>query len=290
MDLESTIKKFHEQIQNGVDEQHLRRFKTIIKNYYKTHGRHFSWRSNISPYSILVSEIMLQQTQTSRVVQKYTDWMNAFPDFKTLAKAPLSKVLKVWQGMGYNRRAVALKKCAEIIVTEHKNILPDNIEELVKLPQVGPNTAASIAAFAYNKPTVFVETNIRSVFITFFFPNKTDVHDTDILELVEQTVDTKNPREWYYALMDYGVLLKKTFENPNKKSKHYSKQSTFKGSNRELRGAILRELNSSNGLTLQKLHKKLVEKKFDIANVQKNLDGLMREGFIGRNNKRYFIL
>ena len=289
--LEKTLTQFHRTIQNGVTPQGIRRFKTIIWNYYKSHGRGFAWRSDIHPYSILVSEIMLQQTQTTHVVQKYAEWMKAFPNFETLAKAPMKKILEVWQGMGYNRRAIALKKCAELVLLNYKGKLPKTTDELIKLPHVGPNTAASIAAFAFNKPAVFIETNIRSVFITFFFPNKTNVHDNDIRELVEKTLDKKNPREWYYALMDYGVLLKATFGNPNKKSRHYTKQSKFAGSNRELRGTILRELNMSRGLTIEQLQDKLKKQNIPttILKLRTTLKSLADEGFVKEKNNRYLI-
>lgn len=289
--LEKTISAFHKRIENGVTAQSIRRFKTIIRNYYKTHGREFSWRSDIRPYRILVSEIMLQQTQTSRVAQKYAEWMSAFPDFETLAEAPLKKILPIWQGMGYNRRAIALKKCAEIVMKKYKGKLPNTTEELIALPHVGLNTAGSIAAFAFNKPTIFIETNIRSVFISFFFPNKSDVHDDEIRELVEKTLDKKNPREWYYALMDYGVLLKATFGNPNKKSRHYNKQSTFKGSNRELRGAILRELNSSKALGEKELQTLLKKQNISttILKLRTTLKSLADEGFVGEKNDTYSI-
>lgn len=289
--IEKTISAFHKRIEDGITAQSIGRFKTIIRNYYKTHGREFSWRSDIRPYSILISEIMLQQTQTSRVAEKYAEWMSAFPDFETLAEAPLKKVLTIWQGMGYNRRAIALKKCAEIVMKKYKGKLPNTTEELITLPYIGPNTAGSIAAFAFNKPTVFIETNIRSVFITFFFPDKSDVHDNSILELVEKTLDKKNPREWYYALMDYGVLLKTTFGNPNKKSRHYSKQSKFAGSNRELRGAILRELNSSKELSIKELQKSLKKQNIPatILKLRATLKSLADEGFVGEKNDRYSI-
>lgn len=290
--VQKTLETFHTRIKNGVDSTDIRRFKTIIKTYYKKHGRPFAWRSNTSPYSILVSEIMLQQTQTSRVIEKYKEWMKTFPSLKALAQAPLKNVLRVWQGMGYNRRAIALKSCAEIITNTYKGRLPKDPEILIELPHVGPNTAGSIAAFAFNSPTVFIETNIRSVFIAFFFPNKTDVHDNDILELVEKTLDKKNPREWYYALMDYGVLLKKTLPNPNKKSRHYTKQSTFVGSNRQIRGAILRVLNKKK-VSIKEIMNAL--KKENIPNikksvVEKNMNTLQREGFITCTKGVYSIV
>jgi len=289
-DPQKTLTEFHTKIKNGVTPESLRRFKTIIKSYYKKHGRPFAWRSDTSPYSILVSEIMLQQTQTKRVETKYDEWMKAFPNYKTLAKAPLSKVLKVWQGMGYNRRAIALQKAAHMILKDFDGQLPNNPDDLIKLPHVGPNTAGSIAAFAYNSPTVFIETNIRSVYIAFFFPSRTDVHDSEIIKLVEKTLDKKHARDWYYALMDYGVLLKRTLPNPNKKSKHYTKQSTFKGSNRQIRGALLRALNDKPQTVTQIIKK--VEKDIgetDTEKVKKNLEVMGTEGFVKKIKRSYAL-
>jgi A/G-specific adenine glycosylase len=120
--------------------------------------------------------------------------------------------------------------------------LPDDPGELVRLPGIGPATAASICVFACNRPLPFVETNIRTVFIHFFFNNKGAVHDRDILPLVEETLDRQRPREWFYALMDYGVMLKKTVGNLNRRSRHYAKQARFEGSDRQLRGRILQLL------------------------------------------------
>lgn len=292
-ELKTTTDKFHTLLKkNGVTPYVLRRFKKIVYDHYHTHGRDFVWRTDTSPYSILVSEIMLQQTQTSRVAEKYKEWMSVFPDFATLAAAPLKKVLNIWQGLGYNRRAIALHTCAKRILGEFHGVLPKTTEELVQLPHVGPNTAASIAAFAYNTPTVFIETNIRSVFIHFFFKNKKNVDDKKILELVAKTLDKKNPREWYYALMDYGVLIKKMYGNPNKKSKQYNKQSAFVGSNRQIRGAIVRILTKMQPLSRTQIKKELEKAEIPAKNIEsinKNLISLASEGFIIKKKHLYYI-
>lgn len=218
-------------------------FRRKIWKYYKKHGRHtLPWRLTHDPYKILISEVMLQQTQVGRVEKKYKEFLSSFPTLKKLANADLSEVLKVWQGLGYNRRAKFLRDTARKIVGEFGGKLPHDPTLLAKLPGIGPNTAGSIRAFAFNQPVVFIETNIRGVYLHEFFPKKKKVRDEAILKLVEETLDTKKPREWYYALMDYGVFLKTT-ENPNHRSAHYTRQSKFKGSIRELRAKILRFLN-----------------------------------------------
>jgi len=217
-------------------------FQKKIYDYYKHHKRDFAWRNAADPYHIVVSEIMLQQTQTDRVSKKYDQFLSAFPTIKTLAQTSVDRVIAAWQGLGYNRRALALRELAIQIVGKYDGLIPNDPETLVTFKGIGPNTAGSICAFAFNKPTIFIETNIRSVYIHHFFSKKDEVHDRDLMPLIAQTLDTKNPRTWYYALMDYGVMLKKTGKNPSRKSKHYTKQSRFEGSDRQVRGAILKLL------------------------------------------------
>ncbi len=222
----------------------LQNFVKLIWNYYAHHKRDFPWRDNRSPYSIVVSEIMLQQTKTDRVIKKYTDFLSIFPSFESLAHASLKEVLLAWQGLGYNRRGMALQRTAQIIMSEYKGNLPNDPTRLVTFPGIGKATAASICAFAFNMPTIFIETNIRTVFINFFFKDRGEIKDNEILPLVAATVDATNPREWYYALMDYGVMLKKTLPNPSRKSAHHVQQSKFEGSDRQIRGMILKILTS----------------------------------------------
>lgn len=184
-----------------------RQFVRTIKSFYKKEGRHdLPWRQTTDPYKILVSEIMLQQTQVSRVLEKYKQFLKAFPTAKILAQAPQAEVVKLWSGLGYNRRARFLHQCAKEITVLKQ--FPKTVEDLEKLPGIGHYTARAVATFAFNQPHVFIETNIRTVFVYHFFPKKKAVSDTDILKLVEHTLDTKNPRQWYWALMDYGSYLK----------------------------------------------------------------------------------
>lgn len=171
----------------------IQKFKRKIDSYFKNHGRDLPWRETDNPYHILVSEIMLQQTQVDRVIDKYTLFIKTFPTLRSLAKAPLDKLLRTWQGLGYNRRALMLQKCAQQIVKEFKGVIPDTPELLEKLPGLGKATSASICAFAFNKPVIFIETNIRTVFIHEFFPKKKDVTDNELLPLVAQTLNKKTP-------------------------------------------------------------------------------------------------
>lgn len=244
------------------------------------------WRRTKNPYRILISEVMLQQTQVARVLIKYQEFVRAFPDFSTLAQARLSEVLKIWQGMGYNRRAIALKKLAEIVMQDYKGNLPCDPEELIKLPGIGRYSSAAIHTFVTNRPTLFIETNIRRVYIHFFFADGEDIRDEEIMPFLEKTLDRTNPREWYYALMDYGVKLKNEVANPNRRSAHYVKQSTFEGSKRQVRGMILKSLLHSQGMTREALKKKLgnVPEAFDQI-----LDGLVRDGFLTTTGEKIVI-
>ncbi|MBY8989221.1 MAG: A/G-specific adenine glycosylase [Candidatus Lokiarchaeota archaeon] len=221
---------------------------------------------------------MLQQTQTGRVSEKFLAFIDKFPDFHALSKASLEEVLKTWQGLGYNRRAVALKKIAENVITDYNGVLPDSIETLKSFPQIGHNTASSIVTFAFNRPTVFIETNIRRVYIYFFFPGKISIVDKTIVPILEKTMDSENPRNWYYALMDYGVMLKKTFPDLNKRSAHYRKQAPFKGSNREIRGKILKILINNKNMKKSDLLKEL--KDISPEKLTQILNRLEKESFI----------
>lgn len=255
----------------------IEKFKTKIWEYHAQHRRFFTWRDDITPYKILVSEIMLQQTQASRVAQKFDDFISAFPDFKALAYAPFPEVLKLWKGLGYNRRALALHKTAQIIARDFNHELPKDAHVLETFPGIGRATARSIIAFAFNIPSVFIETNIRTVFIAAFFPDRIDVHDRELIPLVALTLDKEAAREWYYALMDYGVMLKKTVGNKSRQSVHYNRQSPFAGSDRELRGMILQILLENQKLKREKLIKLLGK---DQSRIERMIVNLCSEGLV----------
>jgi len=265
--------------ERGVKPPDLRSFKRLIYDYYRKHGRSLPWRKTSNPYHILVSELMLQQTQVPRVLEKYREFIARFPDAAALAKAPLRSVLTVWQGLGYNRRALALKQIALALVAQHRGKVPSSFDDLVKLPGVGKATASAILAFAFNRPVVFIETNIRTVFIHFFFPGQDEVSDEEIIPLVTKTLDAANPREWYYALMDYGTFLKKSIANPGRKSRHYHKQSPFDGSNRQVRGRILRYLTRGRQSTEEEIAEGL---SLDPGKVKSALLALEKEGLLTR--------
>ena len=235
-------------------DEDINLFRERVWSFYRKKGRHdLPWRATSNPYDILVSEVMLQQTQVSRCLARYPEFIRIFPDFPTLAAAPLADLLRVWKGMGYNRRAIALKTTAELVISRYQGHLPREESELRKCPGIGKATAASIVAFAYNGRVIFIETNIRRVFIHCFFPGMTMVPDRTIYPLVSATLDPENPREWYYALMDLGATLAKTVQNPNRRSAHYCRQTRFQGSSRQIRGKILSLLTESDTITLESL-------------------------------------
>ncbi len=261
-------------------------FQKKVYDHYHKHGRDLPWRKTKNPYHVLVSEIMLQQTQVERVIGKYEEFIAAFPDFASLAEAPLPKLLRLWQGMGYNRRALSLRALAQKVVSGHRGKLPAGPDVLMSLPGVGKYTAGAVLAFAFNKPVVFIDTNIRRVYIHEFLKDRENIRDEEIVPLVRQTLDMRNPRKWYNALMDYGAVLKGGQGNPNKRSAHYVRQSPFENSNRQVRGRILKALVAGEPLTVTRIAR---DTGSDALRVKRNLVDLENEGFI-RKEGRYYIL
>lgn len=257
------------------------------------------WRETNDPYRILISEIMLQQTQVARVMRFYPNFIKQFPDFHSLARARTAAVLRAWQGLGYNRRALALQKLSRIVLEKFNGQLPRGRETLESLPGIGKGTSGALRAFVWNEPEVFIETNIRRVFIHFFFPGRRKVTDEDIKRYIKSTLDEKNSREWYWALMDYGSSIPNMRrldtttdhgrKNPNKKSAHYKKQPKFFGSNRELRGKVLRLLleKKAKALSLEFFSKRIGE---PIKKVQMIGEALAKEGFVQKNGNTIKII
>lgn len=272
--------------ERNLTSEEVRKFQKMLYCYYRKHGRNLPWRLTSDPYHILVSEIMLQQTQVQRVMGKYEQFTRKFPDFPSLARSPMRMIFKEWQGLGYNRRAIALKRIAQIVTKEFRGKLPASVETLMTFPGIGRATASSIAAFAFHEPAVFIETNIRRVFIHSFFHDKDNIKDTEILPLVEKTLDTSNPREWYYALMDYGVMIKNEYENPNRRSAHYQKQSPFQGSDRQVRGMLIKILTRQSCVSEREMMEKL---QISSDKLKNNLAQLLKEGFIKRRLEKYTI-
>ena len=262
-------------------------FLSNLWSYFDAHGRHeLPWRlpepdGTFDPYKILVSELMLQQTQVARVIPKFLTFLELFPTVQTLAAASLGDVLIAWSGLGYNRRAKFLYQAAQRIVTDLKGEFPSTQAELVGLPGVGPNTAGAILAYAFNQPTVFIETNVRTVYIHQYFSDRTNIPDTDLRPIIERTLDVQRPRLFYWALMDYGSHLKQTVGNLNKLSSHYTKQSPFADSLRRVRGQVIRLL-AKRIYTHQELESEITDNRLSIV-----LDALVAEEMITKSKDNY---
>ncbi len=249
-------------------------FQRTVYEYYREHGRSFPWRETIDPYAITVSELMLQQTQTERVVPKYLAFLAKLPTWEAVATVDTATLLRLWQGLGYNRRALNLKRMAEAVVIKG---LQNNDNYLRALPGIGPYTAGAIRTFAFNEPVVMIETNIRRAFLYHFFDGKEGVADKELLPIIEEAVDRNHPREWYYALMDYGAWLAKTQPNANRRSKHYAKRSAFTGSLRQLRGHIVRYATVHPVTTMTEL---LQETDQQPERLTEALSSLIKDGFL----------
>lgn len=254
----------------------MHEFQELVWHKGRELYRDMPWRDEPIFYYVLVSEIMLQQTQVPRVLTKFAEFMERFPTIEDVAAASLADILRVWQGLGYNRRAKYLHEAAHFIA---KSGLPTTREELVNLPGIGQNTAAAIMNYVYEVPTAYVETNIRTVYFYHFFADRTDVSDEEVLEMVEMTIDREHPRAWFWALMDYGSELKSQGNGRLDTSRHYKKQSPLEGSVRQVRGKIITAL-SVRDYTQSELRDAVhADERFEKA-----LNGLMHEKLVSIKN------
>jgi A/G-specific adenine glycosylase len=247
--------------------------------FFASHGRDLPWRKTTDPYRILVSEFMLQQTGVERVLTKYPGFLRRFPDTGTLARAPRREVLSAWQGLGYNRRAIALHETAGRVMAEFHGKIPLDRATLDSFPGIGKATAGAVVVFSANRPEIFIETNIRRVYIHLFFPGAARVHDREIEPILRRTILKGRPRNFYYALMDYGSLLKGRHGDPNTRSASYARQGPFEGSDRQVRGIILRRLLAAGEIRDEDLASSL---SIDPSRLERILQGLGKDGFIER--------
>ncbi len=260
-------------------------FRDTVFRHYRLHGRHdLPWRRTTDPYRILVSEVMLQQTPVPRVVPKYREFTARFPDVRSLAASPLREVLRLWSGLGYNRRALYLKRAAEIIVREHGGLVPDTLLGLDALPGIGPDTAGAILAYAFNRPAVFLETNVRTVLVRFLFPGRRPVSVRILRDAAARALDRRDPRRWYAALMDYGAWLKRGGD-PARGRVARPRQPRFEGSDRQLRGRIIRAL-TARPQTAPALCTLLAQ---PASRIGRLLAALAAEGLVARRGRRYGI-
>lgn len=271
-------------------------FQKMILDWYRKNKRDYlPWRKQDAlrdPYKILVSEIMLQQTQVTRVLEKYPQFLAAFSSLEHLASARFSRVLSVWQGMGYNRRARSLHLLADIIVREYNGKIPRDVQEIIKLPGIGSYTAGAVACFAFNQPVAFLDTNIRRVYLHHFFSGTNDkIADKELLKVADAALYRKNPRLWHYALMDYGALALRKEKGILKKAKGYHRQSSFEGSTRYFRSKIVRHLLTCKRATEKNILQSMAADRFFSPDIDFPLifSGLERDGILCREHDWYMI-
>ncbi len=282
MEIPENIDSFYKNYKNeGLSDRLRNEFVKIVYDVHEKYFRNFPWRFSENPYHVFVSEFMLQQTQAERVIEKFNQFIQRFPDFKSLADSEQNDVLKEWHGLGYNRRAIWLRDAAKRIVEEYSGQLPEDPQILECVKGIGHATAREMAIFAYNKKFYpFIETNIRRAYIYMFFREEEKIPDKKILEFIDKTADQNNPRKWGYAIMDFGVFLKKCFpkDNPNKKSKDYKVQSKFIGSNRQIRGIILKIMLDKKEMPKIQLVERTLKERFSIVkNLEDFAKGKQRE-------------
>ena len=267
-------------------EAALETFRDDVWSFYRTSGRQMPWRGIDDAYGVLVSEVMLQQTQVSRVADRWGEWMAVFPTIDALAAAPLALVLERWQGLGYNRRAVALKRCAEEVATRFAGVLPADPVLLATLPGIGPATAGAVACYAYRMPAPFIETNVRAALLHAFFADADDVPDSALVPIAEAVWDRDDPRGWGYALTDYGAHLKRTLPNPSRRSRHHTRQSPFEGSRRQKRARLLRAVLANPGSPAEAYAE---DAGIAAGDALQLLEALAAEGFLTRSGEGWSV-
>ena len=260
----------------------------LLEWFYKNQ-RILPFRTDPSPYHVWLSEIMLQQTRVSAALPYYERFLAALPDIPALAGCEEEKLHKLWEGLGYYSRVRNLQKAAKIVCAQYGGQLPADYNALLALPGIGPSTSAGVRIFAFRQPDMYLETNVRAVFIHELFPGRESVADKELVSLVEATCpQDARVRAWYYALLDYGAYLKKTMPNPTRRSKHYTRQSKFEGSHRQKRAYLLRRV-IDDALSTEDLARDLAQSERasgrqepSVEEVRAILDELEREGFVMR--------
>lgn len=267
-----------------ISNEIILQFQKKIFSWWKRNKRDFPWRKTKDPYKIMVSEFMLQQTQTNRVKVAYMGFLNRWPTIDLLAKESSSEILKFWSSykLGYNKRAIWLHEAGKTINSQKS--FPKTPEELRKLKGIGLYSSRSIPIFAFNADYATIDTNIRRILITESFATE-DMSEKQLLEIAEQLLPKGRSRDWHNALMDYGAIFK-TAKKTGIKPK--TKQSTFKGSNRQYRGMIIAELTkySTNGLTKKELQTRC---KIPVEKLEHILSSLSNDNLIKEKDNRYYL-
>lgn len=263
-----------------ISETRIRKFHEKIFTWWKKNKRSLPWRETTNPYYIMISEIMLQQTQVNRSIEKYLEFIDKYPTIKDLAEASVSSVLKSWSGLGYNRRALWLHEAANQIVKLKD--FPETPEELQKLKGIGPYTSRSILIFAFNYDIATVDTNIRRILIAENFA-KEETKEKELFIIAQKLLPKGKARDWHNALMDFGSLVltsAKTGIKPKTTTSRNSKE------NRRFRGIIVKYLTRNSKALKERMIKNCnipTEKIDDI------LEGLLADGLIIKIRKYYAL-
>jgi A/G-specific adenine glycosylase len=256
-------------------------FQNKILQYYKKNGRDLPWRNTTDAYNILISELMLQQTQVSRVIDYYTTWLKTWPTIQHLAQANFKDVLQAWMGLGYNTRGINLHKASKIIVQHYNADVIAAMDEYKKIPGVGKYTSQAVKIFSTNADIVTVDTNIRRIFIHEFDLSQ-DISDSELWSIAQHCLPKGKSRQWHNALMDYGAMYltsKKTGISPK------TKQSTFEGSDRQIRAQILRDLLN----TPLTIHDLTQHYDHTTDRLLKILEKMKKQGIIKKEKEKYLL-
>jgi A/G-specific adenine glycosylase len=244
--------------------------RAALLEWYRPRTSLYPWRTDPpDPYRVLVSEIMLQQTQASRVVPMFESFVSRFPTIGSLAAAPKGVVLRAWSGLGYNRRAVALSDAARIVMAAHDGTIPDDPASLIRLPGVGPYTAAAVASIGFGLPVAAIDTNTRRVVSRAILGLQPAVaRSRDVNAAARRWLDRSAPGRWNQAVMDLGREVCRPLPRcevcplssgcrfpsvPRRAAQRTSRRQAFAGSSRQVRGAILRALVGRSPATLASL-------------------------------------
>ncbi len=257
---------------SALDNSSIASFQDSILEWYRVYGRELPWRGDSDPYHILVSEVMLQQTQVDRVIPKYIAFLERFPALKALAEASTADVLRQWKGLGYNRRALNLKRAAEAVMERHAGDLPKSVGELEKLPGIGRYTAHAVACFAFGAQVPVVDTNVRRVLSDWI---GRELSDSETWAVAQHLMPVGNANDWNQALMDYGALVKRATPRHTVKP-----AEPFATSNRFWRGRIIDALREQHTLTVEGLLGALPYPNRDEQRVRRLLLTLHEEGLV----------
>ena len=260
----------------------VRAFRRKVLRFYRRSGRDLPFRHTTDPYRIVVAEVMLQQTQVDRMLFWYEAWLERWPDWHSLARAGRREVLKMWSGLGYNRRALYLLETARRVVNEYQGRLPSDYRALIRLPGIGPYVANAVLVFAFGQRRAAVDTNVRRVLIhELGLPP--DIPAKAVQEIAQAVLPRTDPAEWHHALMDYGALAL-----PRQAGRPRSREAgeRYEGSLRQVRGEIIRRLTTAARIRLDTVARSLA---CPLGTVVRAATALEKEGLV-RVSRHYVRL